>query len=62
VVVLGDSSLQLTLAGALGLILAQLGSLGHEACHREIFRSARWNEWGGAWCPVFWSASATAGE
>ena len=47
IVLLGDSWLQLILAGALGLILAQLGFLGHEACHRQIFRSARWNEWSG---------------
>jgi AlkA N-terminal domain len=45
VVMLGDSWLQLILAGALGLIFAQLGFLGPEACHRQIFRSARWNEW-----------------
>jgi len=47
VVLLDDSWLQLILAGALGLIFAQLGFLGHEACHRQIFRSARWNEWTG---------------
>ncbi|HKN42617.1 MAG TPA: fatty acid desaturase [Propionibacteriaceae bacterium] len=47
VVLLGDSWLQLILAAALGLILAQLGFLGHEACHRQIFRSAWWNEWSG---------------
>ena len=47
VVLLGDSWLQLLLASALGLIFAQLGFLGHEACHRQIFRSARWNEWSG---------------
>jgi hypothetical protein len=47
VVLLGDSWLQLILAGALGLIFAQLAFLGHEACHRQVFRSARWNEWSG---------------
>jgi fatty acid desaturase len=47
VILLGNSWLQLILAGALGLIFAQLGFLGHEACHRQIFRSARWNEWSG---------------
>ena len=34
-VVFGDSWLQLILAGALSLIIAQLGFLGHEACHRQ---------------------------
>jgi fatty acid desaturase len=47
VVLLDDSWLQLILAGALGVIFAQLGFLGHEACHRQIFTSARWNEWTG---------------
>ena len=44
---LDESWLQLLMAGALGLITAQLGFLGHEACHRQVFRSARWNEWAG---------------
>ncbi len=47
VVLLGDSWLQLLLAGALGIVMAQLGFLGHEASHRQIFRSARWNDWTG---------------
>jgi fatty acid desaturase len=47
VVLLEGSWLQLILAGALGVILAQLCFLGHEACHRQIFRSPRWNEWTG---------------
>jgi fatty acid desaturase len=47
VVLLDDSWLQLILAAALGVILAQLGFLGHEANHRQIFKSARWNEWTG---------------
>ena len=44
---LGDSWLQLLLAGALGVLMAQLGFLGHEASHRQMFRSARWNDWTG---------------
>ncbi len=47
VVLLDHSWLKLLLAVALGVIYAQLGFLGHEACHRQIFRSARWNEWAG---------------
>ncbi|SDS12067.1 Fatty acid desaturase [Friedmanniella luteola] len=46
-VLLGDTWLQLLLAGALGIVMAQLGFLGHEASHRQIFRSARWNDWTG---------------
>lgn len=47
VVWLGDSWWQLLLAAALGLVTAQLGFLGHEACHRQMFASPRWNEWTG---------------
>ncbi len=47
IILLGDSWLQLLLGAALGLIFAQLGFLGHEACHRQVFRSAGWNEWAG---------------
>ncbi len=46
-VLLGDSWFQLLLAAALGLILSQIGFLGHEAAHRQMFRSARWNDWTG---------------
>ncbi|HET9873511.1 MAG TPA: acyl-CoA desaturase [Propionibacteriaceae bacterium] len=44
---LGDSWLQLILAAALGVVLSQLGFLGHEAAHRQIFKSSRWNDWTG---------------
>lgn len=47
VVLLDGSWLQLILAAALGVIFAQLGFLGHEANHKQIFKSARWNEWTG---------------
>jgi fatty acid desaturase len=46
-VLLGNSWLQLLVAGGLGIVMAQLGFLGHEASHRQIFRSARWNDWTG---------------
>jgi fatty acid desaturase len=45
VAVLRDSWFQLLLAAALALVSAQLGFLGHDAAHRQVFRSARWNEW-----------------
>ena len=55
VVLLGDSWLQLLLAAALGLVLAQLGFLGHEASHRQIFRSAGWNDWSGRVLSAFFA-------
>jgi len=44
-VLLGDSWLQLLLAAALAVILTQFGLLGHDAAHRQIFRSSWANEW-----------------
>jgi fatty acid desaturase len=29
----------------LALVCAQLGFLGHDAAHRQVFAAARWNEW-----------------
>lgn len=46
-VLLGNSWLQLLLAGALAIILTQFALLGHDAAHRQIFRSSRANEWAG---------------
>ena len=42
---LGNSWLQLILAGLLAVVLAQFGFLGHDGAHRQIFASHRWNEW-----------------
>jgi fatty acid desaturase len=42
---LGNSWFQLLLAGGLGLLMTQFGFLGHDAAHRQIFRSASWNDW-----------------
>jgi fatty acid desaturase len=42
---LGNSWLQLILAGLLAVVLAQFGFLGHDGAHRQIFKSHRWNEW-----------------
>ena len=44
-VVLGDSWPQLILAGALSVVLVQFALLGHDAAHRQMFRSGRGNEW-----------------
>ena len=42
---LGDSWLQVGVAALLAVVVAQFGFLGHDAAHRQIFPSARWNEW-----------------
>ncbi|HET9422103.1 MAG TPA: acyl-CoA desaturase [Nocardioides sp.] len=42
---LGDSWFQLLLAGGMGVVMTQLGFLGHDAAHRQMFRSAGWNTW-----------------
>ena len=42
---IGDSWWQLFSAGVLAIIMTQLGFLGHDAAHRQIFKSGRWNDW-----------------
>jgi fatty acid desaturase len=42
---LGDSWAQVGVAALLAVVVAQFGFLGHDAAHRQIFASARWNEW-----------------
>jgi fatty acid desaturase len=42
---LGDSWFQLLVAASLAVVLVQFGFLGHDAAHRQIFASQRWNEW-----------------
>lgn len=45
--VVGNSWLQLLIAAGLGVVLHQFAFLGHDGAHRQIFASARWNEWSG---------------
>lgn len=45
VVMLGETWYQMLIAALIGVVLAQLGFLSHEAAHREIFASRAWNEW-----------------
>ncbi len=45
VVLLGATWFQLIIAALIGLVMAQLGFLAHEAAHREIFASRTRNEW-----------------
>ena len=45
VVLLGETWYQIIIAALIGVAMAQLGFLAHEAAHREIFASRAWNEW-----------------
>lgn len=42
---LGNSWWQLVNAAVLAVLLTQMGFLGHDAAHRQIFKSGRWNDW-----------------
>ncbi|KGM13139.1 fatty acid desaturase family protein [Cellulomonas bogoriensis] len=44
-VLLGDSWWQLAIAAGLAVVLGQVMFLGHDAAHRQIFSSGRWNDW-----------------
>jgi fatty acid desaturase len=42
---IGDSWWQLVSACVLAILMTQIAFLGHDAAHRQIFRSGRWNDW-----------------
>jgi fatty acid desaturase len=42
---IGDSWWQLANAGVLAVVMTQISFLGHDAAHRQIFKSGRWNDW-----------------
>jgi fatty acid desaturase len=42
---IGDSWWQLVNAGVLAVLMTQISFLGHDAAHRQIFKSGRWNDW-----------------
>jgi fatty acid desaturase len=44
-VLLGDTWWQLGSAVVLSVLLTQTAFLGHDAAHRQIFKSGRWNDW-----------------
>ncbi|PZF59387.1 acyl-CoA desaturase [Curtobacterium sp. MCBD17_013] len=50
---LGDSWFQLIVAAALGVIFTQFAFLSHEAAHRQIFTSQRWNDRAGRYIGTF---------
>lgn len=45
VLVLGETWYQMIIAALIGVVMAQLGFLSHEAAHRQVFASRAWNEW-----------------
>jgi fatty acid desaturase len=44
-VLIGDSWWQLANAAVLAVVMTQIAFLGHDAAHRQMFRSGRWNDW-----------------
>jgi len=42
---IGNSWWQLVLAAVLSVIMTQTAFLGHDAAHRQIFKSGKWNDW-----------------
>ncbi|MEL5989772.1 fatty acid desaturase family protein [Microbacterium phosphatis] len=42
---IGDTWWQLLTAAVLAVIFTQIAFLGHDAAHRQIFSSGRWNDW-----------------
>ncbi len=44
-VLIGDSWWQLFTAVAFAFLFTQIAFLGHDAAHRQIFRSGSWNDW-----------------
>jgi fatty acid desaturase len=42
---IGDSWWQLVSAAVLAVLLTQIAFLGHDAAHRQIFKSGQWNDW-----------------
>jgi len=44
-VIIGDTWWQLATAAGFALIFTQIAFLGHDAAHRQIFVSGKWNDW-----------------
>ncbi|MFG6401708.1 fatty acid desaturase family protein [Microbacterium sp. P04] len=44
-VVIGDTWWQLITAAVLAVVFTQIAFLGHDAAHRQIFASGKWNDW-----------------
>jgi len=44
-IAIGESWWQLAVAAVLAVLLGQVMFLGHDAAHRQIFKSGKWNDW-----------------
>jgi fatty acid desaturase len=44
-VAIGDSWWQMVTAAGFAVLFTQTAFLGHDAAHRQIFRSGKWNDW-----------------
>jgi fatty acid desaturase len=44
-VLIGDSWWQLALAAGFAVLFTQIAFVGHDAAHRQIFKSGKWNDW-----------------
>src|SRR6478736_1250661 len=44
-VLIGDTWWQLATGAVLAVLLTQVAMLGHDAAHRQIFHSGKWNDW-----------------
>ena len=44
-ILIGDTWWQLFTAAGLAILFTQIAMLGHDAAHRQIFVSGRWNDW-----------------
>lgn len=44
-IIIGDTWWQLLLAVVFAFVFTQTAFLGHDAAHRQIFRSGKWNDW-----------------
>ena len=44
-ILIGDSWWQLANAAVLAVVMTQIAFLGHDAAHRQMFKSGRWNDW-----------------
>jgi len=43
--IIGDTWWQMLTAAAFAVLFTQTAFLGHDAAHRQIFRSGKWNDW-----------------
>ena len=44
-IIIGDTWWQLLIAVVFAFVFTQTAFLGHDAAHRQIFRSGKWNDW-----------------